>query len=76
MSPKGKVLFGVGLETGVDQVSEILAHAHFADEAGLDLVSLSDHPLFAERIDAYAALGFVLGATRNISGSVIVTKLL
>jgi len=28
-------------------------------DAGLDVVSLSDHPYFAERVDAYAALGFV-----------------
>jgi alkanesulfonate monooxygenase SsuD/methylene tetrahydromethanopterin reductase-like flavin-dependent oxidoreductase (luciferase family) len=76
MRPDRNVLFGVGLETGVDQVSEILSHAHFADEAGIDLVTLSDHPLFAERIDAYAALGFVLGATHNVTGAVIVTKLL
>ena len=47
-----------------------------ADDAGLDLVSVSDHPHFAERIDAYAALGFVLGATSNITGAVIMTNLL
>jgi alkanesulfonate monooxygenase SsuD/methylene tetrahydromethanopterin reductase-like flavin-dependent oxidoreductase (luciferase family) len=39
-------------------------------------VSVSDHPHFAERIDAYAALGFVLGATSNITGAVIMTNLL
>jgi alkanesulfonate monooxygenase SsuD/methylene tetrahydromethanopterin reductase-like flavin-dependent oxidoreductase (luciferase family) len=71
-----KVLFGLGLETGVDQVSEMLGHARLADEAGLDVVSLSDHPYFAERIDAYAALGFVLGATSNVTAAVIMTNLL
>ncbi|MGD0313960.1 MAG: LLM class flavin-dependent oxidoreductase [Acidimicrobiales bacterium] len=76
MTPDHHVLFGLGLETGVDQVSEILAHARVADEAGLDVVSLSDHPYFAERLDAYAALGFVLGATSNITGAVIMTNLL
>ena len=76
MTPDHKVLFGVGLENGVHQVSEILGHARLADDAGLDLVSVSDHPYFAERLDAYAALGFVLGATRNISGAVIMTNLL
>jgi hypothetical protein len=67
VTPNDKVLFGLGLETGVHQVSEILAHARVADEAGLDIVSLSDHPYFADRLDAYAALGFVLGATSNIT---------
>jgi alkanesulfonate monooxygenase SsuD/methylene tetrahydromethanopterin reductase-like flavin-dependent oxidoreductase (luciferase family) len=37
---------------------------------------LSDHPYFADRLDAYAALGFVLGSTSNIAGAVIMTNLL
>jgi alkanesulfonate monooxygenase SsuD/methylene tetrahydromethanopterin reductase-like flavin-dependent oxidoreductase (luciferase family) len=76
MAPNHKVLFGIGLENGVDQVSEMLGHARLADDAGLDVVSVGDHPYFAERLDAYAALGFVLGATSNITGAVIMTNLL
>jgi len=76
VSPNRKVLFGLGLEAGVHQVSEMLGHARVADNAGLDIVSFSDHPYFAERIDAYAALAFVLGATSNITGAVIMTNLL
>ena len=75
MTPNRKVLFGLGLETGVHQVSEMLGHARLADHAGLDLVSLSDHPYFADRIDAYAALGFVLGATSTITAAPIMTNL-
>jgi alkanesulfonate monooxygenase SsuD/methylene tetrahydromethanopterin reductase-like flavin-dependent oxidoreductase (luciferase family) len=71
-----EVLFGLGLETGVHQVSEMLAHARLADEAGLDVVSVTDHPYFAERLDAYAALAFVLGATSDVTGAVIMTNLL
>ncbi len=76
MTPNRKVLFGIGLENGVDQVSELVGHVRFADEAGLDVVSVSDHPYFAERLDAYAALGFVLGATNTVTGAVIMTNLL
>jgi alkanesulfonate monooxygenase SsuD/methylene tetrahydromethanopterin reductase-like flavin-dependent oxidoreductase (luciferase family) len=76
MTPSHRVLFGLGLNAGVHQVSEMLEHARVADDAGLDLVSVGDHPYFAERLDAYAALGFVLGATRNITGAVIMTNLL
>ena len=76
VAPNHKVLFGLGLETGVHQVSEMLGHARLADHAGLDVGSVSDHPFFAERVDAYAALGFVLGATSNITGAVIMTNLL
>jgi alkanesulfonate monooxygenase SsuD/methylene tetrahydromethanopterin reductase-like flavin-dependent oxidoreductase (luciferase family) len=71
-----KVLFGLGLEHGVHQVSEMLGHARLADDADLDIVCLSDHPYFAERLDAYAGLGFVLGATSKITGAVIMTNLL
>jgi alkanesulfonate monooxygenase SsuD/methylene tetrahydromethanopterin reductase-like flavin-dependent oxidoreductase (luciferase family) len=74
-SPR-QILFGLGLENGVDQVAELLGHAYLADQAGLDVFSVSDHPYFAGRIDAYAALGFVLGATNNITGAVIMTNLL
>ncbi len=70
------VRFGIGLETGFHQAHEMLAHARLADAAGLDLVSVSDHPYFAERLDAYAALGFVLGATSRVAGAVICTNLL
>jgi alkanesulfonate monooxygenase SsuD/methylene tetrahydromethanopterin reductase-like flavin-dependent oxidoreductase (luciferase family) len=70
------VRFGLGLENGVHQVSEMLAHARLADEGGLDFVSFNDHPYFADRFDAYAALSFALGATSNVTGAVIVTNLL
>jgi alkanesulfonate monooxygenase SsuD/methylene tetrahydromethanopterin reductase-like flavin-dependent oxidoreductase (luciferase family) len=75
MTPNRKVLFGLGLENGVHQVSDMLGHARLADDAGLDLFTVSDHPYFADRLDAYAALGFVLGTT-TITGAVIMTNLL
>jgi alkanesulfonate monooxygenase SsuD/methylene tetrahydromethanopterin reductase-like flavin-dependent oxidoreductase (luciferase family) len=76
VTPDHKVLFGLGLEAGVHQVNEMLGHARLADDAGLDVFSVGDHPYFAERLDAYAALGFVLGATSRITGAVIMTNLL
>src|SRR5580704_13813815 len=76
MTARVKVLFGLGLEAGVHQVGEMLAHARLADDAGLDLVSVGDHPYFAERLDAYAALAFVMGVTSNITAAVIMTNLL
>jgi alkanesulfonate monooxygenase SsuD/methylene tetrahydromethanopterin reductase-like flavin-dependent oxidoreductase (luciferase family) len=76
MTTDRDVLFGLGLEAGVHQVDAMLEHARLADDAGLDLVSVSDHPYFAERLDAYAALGFVLGATSTITGAVIMTNLM
>ena len=69
------VLFGLGLETGVGEVGALLEHAVAADRDGLDLVTLSDHPYFGDRLDAYAALGVVLGRTATITGAVNVTNL-
>ncbi|QXV63487.1 LLM class flavin-dependent oxidoreductase [Amycolatopsis sp. TNS106] len=68
-------LFGFGLETGVGEVEDLLRHAGQADRAGLDLVSLSDHPYFADRLDAYAALGVILGRTSRVTAAVNVTNL-
>jgi alkanesulfonate monooxygenase SsuD/methylene tetrahydromethanopterin reductase-like flavin-dependent oxidoreductase (luciferase family) len=71
----GKVVFGVGLETEVSEAEALRQHATAADQAGLDLVSLSDHPYLAGRLDAYAALGVVLGGAARVSGLVNVTNL-
>ena len=46
-----------------------------ADRDGLDVFSLSDHPYFGERLDAYAAIGFILGRTSRIWGLANVTNL-
>ena len=70
-----KVQFGLGLESGHHQVQDIQRHARIADETGLDFFSLGDHPTVADRVDAYATVGFVLGATSYISGGVICTNL-
>jgi alkanesulfonate monooxygenase SsuD/methylene tetrahydromethanopterin reductase-like flavin-dependent oxidoreductase (luciferase family) len=76
--PDRKVLFGVGLGawngTGTDQVDAVMALAAQADEQGLDLFTTADHPYFADRLDAYALLAFILGRTRSISGLVTVTN--
>ncbi|MFI6740961.1 LLM class flavin-dependent oxidoreductase [Nonomuraea sp. NPDC050451] len=69
------VVFGFGAHSSVDEAPELLRMAQQADREGLDLLSLSDHPYIGRRLDAYAALGFILGSTRNIAGLVNVTNL-
>ncbi|AQT82784.1 5,10-methylene tetrahydromethanopterin reductase [Mycolicibacterium litorale] len=69
------VWFGLGLEPGLADASRILSRARDADAAGLDVVSICDHPDNAGQVDAYAALGMVLGATRRISGVVNLTNI-
>ncbi|MER6322158.1 LLM class flavin-dependent oxidoreductase [Streptomyces coelicoflavus] len=72
--PEQKVLFGFGAHSGVGQAPELLRMVQQADRDGLDTFSLSDHPFFGDRLDAYAALGFLLGGTRNIAGFANVTN--
>ncbi len=68
-------MFGLGLDPGLAESRRLLPHATAADAAGLDIVSIPDHPNFADKIDAYAALGMVLGATAHISGVVNLTNI-
>ncbi|MEV4456727.1 LLM class flavin-dependent oxidoreductase [Microbispora sp. NPDC049633] len=69
------VVFGFGAHTGIDDIPQLLRMARQADRDGLDIFTLSDHPYLGGRLDAYAALGFVLGSTRHIAGFANVTNL-
>lgn len=77
--PEQDVLFGTGaggpFGAQLSIVPEVLRIADRADRAGLDLFTLADHPYFADRLDAYATLGIVLGRTSRITGVVTVTNL-
>ena len=69
------VVFGFGAHSGFTDGSALLRMAQQADDDGLDLFSLSDHPYLGERLDAYATIGFVLGRTRRLAGLANVTNL-
>lgn len=69
------VVFGFGAHSGVDDIPELLRMVRQADRDGLDIFTLSDHPYLGGRVDAYAALGFILGQTRHIAGFANVTNL-
>jgi alkanesulfonate monooxygenase SsuD/methylene tetrahydromethanopterin reductase-like flavin-dependent oxidoreductase (luciferase family) len=70
-----EVVFGFGADGVVDDGPELLEMAAQADRDGLDVFSLPDHPYLGDRLDAYAALGFVLGRTRRLAGFVNVSNL-
>lgn len=69
------VLFGLGLPTDLADVDLLLARARAGNAAGLDVVSIPDHPNFADHTDAYAAIGMVLGATDRLRGVVNLTNI-
>jgi len=70
-----EIVFGFGALSTFDETLELLRLAQLAEREGLDVFSLSDHPYLGDRLDAYAALGFVLGATSRLTGFVNVTSL-
>jgi alkanesulfonate monooxygenase SsuD/methylene tetrahydromethanopterin reductase-like flavin-dependent oxidoreductase (luciferase family) len=70
-----RVLFGLGLDATTDHAGTLLRQAEQADRAGLDLVTVADHPWNARELDAYAALGMILGRTGAVSAAVNVTNL-
>jgi alkanesulfonate monooxygenase SsuD/methylene tetrahydromethanopterin reductase-like flavin-dependent oxidoreductase (luciferase family) len=69
------VVFGFGAHSGIEDAPELLRMAQQADRDGLDIFSLSDHPYIGGRLDAYAAIGFVLGQTQRLQGFANVTNL-
>jgi alkanesulfonate monooxygenase SsuD/methylene tetrahydromethanopterin reductase-like flavin-dependent oxidoreductase (luciferase family) len=69
------VVFGFGAHSGIEDIPELLRMVQQADRDGLDIFTLSDHPYLGGRVDAYAALGFILGRTRRIAGFANVTNL-
>ncbi|MEU8662252.1 LLM class flavin-dependent oxidoreductase [Actinoplanes philippinensis] len=69
------LIFGFGAHTDIDDGPELLRLAQLADRDGLDVFSLSDHPYLGSRLDAYAAIAFVLGSTRRLAGFANVTNL-
>ncbi|WP_433519646.1 LLM class flavin-dependent oxidoreductase [Nonomuraea sp. CA-143628] len=69
------VVFGFGAHSSIDDIPELLRMVQQADQDGLDIFTLSDHPYIGGRLDAYAALGFILGRTRHIAGFANVTNL-
>jgi alkanesulfonate monooxygenase SsuD/methylene tetrahydromethanopterin reductase-like flavin-dependent oxidoreductase (luciferase family) len=70
-----EVLFGFGAHSGIDDGPDLLRMTQSADRDGLDLFSLSDHPYLGGRLDADAAIGFVLGRTQRLVGFANVTNL-
>ncbi|GAA3140199.1 LLM class flavin-dependent oxidoreductase [Planomonospora alba] len=74
-APVREVVFGFGAHSGIDEVPRLLRMVQQADRDGLDVFSLSDHPYIGGRVDAYAALGFILGRTERIAGFANVTNL-
>jgi hypothetical protein len=60
------LLFGVFVPPSAQQADAVLALARHADEAGLDLVSVQDHPYNPQFLDALTLLTMVAAATSRV----------
>jgi alkanesulfonate monooxygenase SsuD/methylene tetrahydromethanopterin reductase-like flavin-dependent oxidoreductase (luciferase family) len=69
-----RVLFGLGLDAVPTRADALLRQAVQADRAALDLLTVADHPWNAGELDAYAALGMILGRTTTVTAAVNVTN--
>lgn len=61
-----ELLFGSVLTPVADRPGEVVAAARIADAAGLDLVSIPDHPYQPGFLDAWATLAVIAAATSRI----------
>ena len=59
--------FGVMLEPAQDWGRQVLALADLAERAGLDLVSLADHPYWTDRLDAMTLLTAIAARTSRVT---------
>jgi alkanesulfonate monooxygenase SsuD/methylene tetrahydromethanopterin reductase-like flavin-dependent oxidoreductase (luciferase family) len=60
------LLFGVFVPPSAQQADAVLALARRADEAGLDLVSVQDHPYNPQFLDAWTLLATIAAATSRV----------
>lgn len=61
------IRFGIFPSPRSDLAQESLHMARVADEAGLDLVGIQDHPYQRRFLDTWTLMAFVLGQTARIS---------
>jgi alkanesulfonate monooxygenase SsuD/methylene tetrahydromethanopterin reductase-like flavin-dependent oxidoreductase (luciferase family) len=67
MDYRQKIRFGIFPSPRADSAPETLKIARAADEAGLDLIGIQDHPYQRRFLDTWALMAFVLGQTSRIS---------
>ena len=60
------LLFGVFVPPSAQQADAVLALARRADEAGLDLVSVQDHPYNPQYLDAWTLLTTIAATTSQV----------
>ncbi|RPJ00833.1 MAG: LLM class flavin-dependent oxidoreductase [Chloroflexi bacterium] len=60
------LLFGINVDPTTDQLDETLQRTQFADEHGLDLCMIQDHPYNRRFLDTWTLLAFLAARTRHV----------
>jgi alkanesulfonate monooxygenase SsuD/methylene tetrahydromethanopterin reductase-like flavin-dependent oxidoreductase (luciferase family) len=60
------LLFGIAMPPTARDHEALLATAELADDLGLDIVGIQDHPYQARFLDAWTLLSYVAGRTQHI----------
>ncbi|MEV6283401.1 LLM class flavin-dependent oxidoreductase [Kribbella sp. NPDC051770] len=61
-----ELVFGTFLTPAIDQVDRVIALAQLTEQAGLDLVTLQDHPYQPRLADAWTLLSVIAAQTRTV----------
>jgi alkanesulfonate monooxygenase SsuD/methylene tetrahydromethanopterin reductase-like flavin-dependent oxidoreductase (luciferase family) len=60
-------MFGALLEPSADRPQDVVGLAELMEQVGLDVVTLSDHPYWSERLDTIALLSAIVARTTRIT---------
>ncbi len=59
--------FGISVVPAADELDHVVRLVMLADEAGLDLVGVQDHPYQRRFLDTFALLGHLLARTERVT---------
>ncbi len=60
------LLFGINVDPTTDQLDETLLRAQLADDNGLDLCTIQDHPYNRRFLDTWTLLAFLAARTKRV----------
>lgn len=61
-----QLLFGANVDPNTDQLEETYERTRIADENGLDLITIQDHPYQKRFLDTWTLLSFLAARTKNV----------
>ena len=66
MSERLSPLYGINIHPGADSVQDAFERARIADQAGVDLITIQDHPYNRSFLDTWTLLSALAAATERV----------